>query len=239
MANAISATRTRLHPTNRTVKTIFFDLDGTLIDHFNVIHRCFVLTAGELDLTPPDLPTVRRTVGGSLPVTASRLFGEEIASTAVERFQQHFERIFLDDITVLPGVDWLLPELHDRGLQLAVFTNKTGHFSRSICTHLGFDRWLSAVIGSEDTPWRKPMPEFTQHALDRVGASAAESVMIGDSPFDVAAARAVDMPCYCVATGSHSLDQLRAEPLDGAYSDLPTLAVDVFGLDPTTAGQPA
>ena len=51
------------------MKTVLFDLDGTLIDHFTTIHRCVVFTQQQLDLPESDYDTVRATVGGSAPVT--------------------------------------------------------------------------------------------------------------------------------------------------------------------------
>jgi phosphoglycolate phosphatase len=105
-----------------------------------------------------------------------------------------------------------------------VFTNKTGHFARRIVEHLGWANRFAGVFGAEDTPWRKPEPAFTRHVIDRLGIDPATTLMIGDSPFDIAAARAGGIRVLVVATGSHSLDQLELEDADGVYPDFPALA---------------
>lgn len=220
----------------REIRTVLFDLDGTLIDHFQAIYRCYVYAQKQLGLPPADYDKVRATVGGSVPVTMSRLIGpDKDVDEAVRLFREHFDAIMFEDLHLLPGAEWLLKSLREQGLQLAVFTNKRGDPSRKIMAHLGLDRYLDATIGTLDTVWKKPDPEFTRYALETVGAEAATTVLVGDSPFDLAAATAGELPAYLVATGSHNLEelnQLDAPKPDGVYPDLLALGSALFGLEP-------
>jgi len=218
------------------MKTVLFDLDGTLIDHFTTIHRCVVFTQQQLELPESDYDTVRATVGGSAPVTLAKLLGEAYVNTALPIFQHHFEQIMFEDLIALPGSNWILNELKQRGYQLAVFTNKNGNQSRTILDFLDQAQYLDAIIGAGDTRHRKPDPEFTAHALECLTASSKDTILIGDSPFDFAAAEAGQLKTYLVATGSHSKTELAAatQPA-GIYADLYELGAALFDLTPETA----
>ena len=213
---------------------ILFDLDGTLIDHFTAIHKSIAYAQRALNLPESTYDKVRSTVGGGIVLTLNRLLGETKAQHALPHFKSHFETVMFDDAIVLPGVEALLKALKQQNKQTAVFTNKIGDHSRAILQHLGLSQHFDAVIGTADTDYRKPQPEFTQYALDRLGASASQTMMIGDSPFDYQAADCLGIPCYLVATGSHSVAQLQHETrAAGIYQDMPTLAKAVFGIQAT------
>lgn len=219
-------------PDAQNIRTVLFDLDGTLIDHFTAIYRCYKFAQETLGLPAATYDTVRATVGGSVPVTMARLVGQSQAEEATRLFREHFEDIMFEDLHLLPSAEWLLSELHQKGLKLAVFTNKSGIPSRKIMSHLKLDHYLVDTIGSLDTEWKKPEPEFTRYALDKVGADPATTILIGDSPFDIEAAKAGGLPTYVIATGSHTEEQLRAnDPApDGVFPTLLELGEEIFGL---------
>ena len=153
---------------------ILFDLDGTLIDHFTTIYKSVVFAQRELGLPETDYATVRATVGGSVPITLSKLCGEKNVPAAEPLFRQHFEEIIFDDVFILPGADWLLETLKKRGDKLGVFTNKYASHTRSVLAHLGLDQWLDVIIGTgdPDCPYRKPDPLFTAHALEQMDCAS-------------------------------------------------------------------
>lgn len=210
---------------------VFFDLDGTLIDHFEAIHLSFTYVAEQLGLDVPSFDKVVATVGGSVPVTASKLFPTADVPTAVSHFDKRFEEVMYQGARINLGGEWILEELNKRAINCAVFTNKGGEKARQICEFLGLSKWLSYIIGTGDTPTpcRKPEKEFSIYALQQLNAQAKDSLMIGDSPFDEASAKVVNMDCYLVATGSHSLEILQSETTSKVYPDLFALGESVFG----------
>lgn len=211
---------------------ILFDLDGTLIDHFSAIHRSVVFAQQKLSLPESDYAKVRATVGGSVPITLGKLCGEEHVEAALPHFKAHFEEIMYDDVEALPGSDWLLKELHSKDYKLGVFTNKLEDHSVAILEHLGLAKYLNEIIGTgHGHGYRKPDPRFTMEALERMGCSSDEAIMVGDSPYDFAAADAGCLPCYLVATGSHSAEQLKEETSAAAiYPDLYAFGSAVYSL---------
>lgn len=217
------------------IRTVLYDLDGTLVDNFGAIHLAISHTGDQLGLRPPSYETAVGAVGGGVRVTLGRLFGEAHADAAYEIFQAYFPKVALFKLEALPGAMWLLKNLHGRGLRQAVLTNKEGRNARRICEHLKMDTWLDRIVGSLDTDWIKPDARLTNRVLAAIDdrADPASAVYIGDSPYDAATAANVGMAGYLVSTGSHSAAALAEEAsgASGIYPDLYALAEDVFGLE--------
>lgn len=200
--------------------TVLFDLDGTLIDHFAAIHRCHAYAMRQLGLREPTLAEVRAVIGGGLEEAIARLAGPQYVADAMPLYLAHWEATNLQDAKLLPGARELLAALNAAGSRCAVLTNKRGKAARTVCTHLGLDSLLTGVFGALDTPWIKPDPRFVQHVLATVNGEPASTALVGDSPYDLAAAVNAGLAFYGVTTGTHSEEQLRAAGAKQVYADL-------------------
>ena len=150
-------------------QTYFFDLDGTLIDHFGAIYRAHSHTLKTLGLPEPTWEEVRSAVGGGLERAIGRLAGIDRVDEALAIYRPYWTATMLNDVQLLPGARVLLERLHAAGATLAVLTNKHGPSSRLVCDHLKITPLLRGVFGATDTPWLKPQPEFTRYALEQLG----------------------------------------------------------------------
>jgi len=224
----------KMQPSAAPIKAILYDLDGTLIDHFEAIHHAIVYAQQALGLPVSSYEKVRATVGGSIEVTMARLIGAELAPKAIPLFHTRLREIMFDYLHPLPGAAWLLEQLHARGFRQAVFTNKSGDAARALMQHLGWDRWLELVLGTLDTPWRKPAPEFSRYAIEKLGVTTAKTLLIGDSTFDIDAAASIGLRAQIVTTGSHTRAQLLAHtpPPEAIFDTLFELGAATFGLNP-------
>jgi phosphoglycolate phosphatase len=200
--------------------TFFFDLDGTLVDHFAAIHRAHVHTMRQLGLPPPTLAQVRAAVGAGLDTAIARLAGPENVAAALPIYRPYWDATMLDDVTLLPGARELLQSLHARGATLAILTNKHGPSSRLICEHLGLAPFLSGNFGATDTPWFKPQREFSDYALAKLGVPAATALLVGDSIYDAQTGKSSGFPCWCVTTGTHDAAELTTAGADKVFPDL-------------------
>lgn len=203
--------------------TLLLDLDGTLVDAFTTIHRAYCHVLPRFGRPEPSLAEVRRAVGGGLENAMRHFLPEDQIPEAVREHITYTEKILLDDVVLLPGALELVRERAAAGVTLAAFTNKRGDHSRRICAHLGLTPHLRGIFGAKDTPWIKPQPEFAAHALAALGADAASTLLVGDSPFDVAAARHGGFPCWAVTTGTHEAGPLREAGAERVFGGLPEL----------------
>lgn len=195
-------------------RTVLFDLDGTLLDHFSAIHRAHTHVRRHYGLPDATRDEVMRAIGGGLPEALKKTLGPSHAhrlEEALPVYRAYWDATMLDDAVLFPGALELLEKLHAAGAVCAVFTNKHGPSARRVCSHLGLDPLLAGVFGATDTSWLKPQPEFTAHVLRALGAEAASTALVGDSPWDIDAARLGGLGgCFAVTTGTHSADELRA-----------------------------
>jgi phosphoglycolate phosphatase len=211
-------------------RTVLFDLDGTLVDAFTTIHRAYVHTLPQFGLPAPSAEQVRRAVGGGLELAMSHFVPPDLVAAACRIHVAYTETILLDDPTLYAGALELVRGLRNQGIRTGVLTNKIGDHARAVLGHLGLAGQLDLILGARDCPWRKPSAEFTAEALRRLGGETATTCLIGDSPFDITTARHAGFPCFCVTTGTHDADTLRAAGATSVHPDLPTLAAAEFGL---------
>lgn len=203
-------------------RTVLFDLDGTLIDHLKAIHRSYCHMLPQLGYAAPTMEQVRRAIGGGLENAMLKFVPPERLQEGLAIYRPYWDRTMLDDPELMAGGRELLEWLNARGVVCGVFTNKHGPSGRKLCEHLGVMHLLRGVYGAKDTPWVKPQPEFAAHVLEALKADPATTLMLGDSPFDVEAARNGRFAdCWCVTTGTHSEAELREAGAKRVFSGLP------------------
>lgn len=199
---------------------LLIDMDGTLVDHTDTLARCFQHATRTLGHPEPTVETVKRSIGGSMPVTIQKFLPPEKIEEGKTLWRDHFDKIHLEGVNILSGSRELLESCQAANIPAAVFTNKTGRHTRAINEQEKLAPLLAFSLGAEDTPYRKPEPKFSKIAVERLDIPAQNIAMIGDSPFDIQAAKAVGMQSLCVTTGSHTQEELTAEGADQVFQNL-------------------
>ncbi len=191
-----------------------FDLDGTLIDSGPMIVASMKHAAKTV--LERDIPEAVLTaaVGGPGLTAQMRALDPERVEELVAAYREHNEPLH-DELEAFWEVVEVLPRLRAEGRRLGIVTAK-----RRATVQLAFDRLpgleanFEVVIGAEDTERHKPEPDPILEALVRMDASTEDAAYVGDSPFDVRAAKAAGVHAVAVAWGGiHDADALvREEP---------------------------
>jgi HAD superfamily hydrolase (TIGR01509 family) len=188
------------------------DVDGTLVDS-NYQHAiAWYRALRGLGETFP-IWRIHRLIGMGGDQLLPALAGDEVeARIGDEAREQQGKEVdqLLSEIAPLPGARDLLLAIKERGHRLVLASSgqqKHVDFALDLLDARGIaDAWTS----SADAEATKPAPDLLQVALKKLGAPAdADSIMIGDSIFDVQAAKAAGMPAIAVRSGGFGDDELR------------------------------
>jgi phosphoglycolate phosphatase len=148
---------------------------------------------------------------------------------AAKRFRLRFPEIMFDGLIILPGGLELIESANKANIAQVIFTNKHGDTARRVSEYAGFSKYIPICIGNTDTDWHKPQVKLTRYVLEQINASAEGACMIGDSPTDIETAHNAGLPCYCIATGAHSTDEMLEAGAEAAFNSLVELKA-AFGL---------
>ena len=208
-------------------KAILWDLDGTLIDQTAAIIRCYREVIEEMGYPMPDDNTIRRSLGGVMADTMGLFVEADRMDEACKAFRLRFPEIMFDGLILLAGGKELIERAYKAHIPQILFTNKHGDTARKISRYAGFAKYIPICIGNTDTEWKKPQLLLTQYVLEQIKVSAQGSIIIGDSPTDIAAAKNAGLACYCVATGAHSINELMEAGADAAFESLIELGLEI------------
>ena len=198
------------------MQTLFFDLDGTLIDSAVGITRCVAYSLERMG--HPGLPqqTLRSWIGPALRVSYGQLFDNaDDVERAVELYRERFEIEGWREHDIYPDIGDAVTQLHDAGHRLAVVTAKNEPHARKIVTTLPFGHRFEDIIGATPDGRISHKPELIAEALTRLNLRAEDCVMIGDRHMDIEGAAHHCMRGVGVLWGFGSEDELRDA---GAYA---------------------
>ena len=206
-----------------------FDFDGTLVDTTEMIHLSMRHATSSV-LGRDDIPreTLLANVGKPLP-RQMELIDAEKAESLLEAYRSHHEEHHDALIGEFPGVEESLARLRSAGILVAVVTSKRRlSVEMALKNFPGLRDVVDRFVTLEDTTQHKPSPEPLLRGLELLGGIPKESAAyVGDSPFDVQAAKAAGLTSVAVSWGAFSEDRLREAKPDHLVPDIAS-AVDVL-----------
>jgi phosphoglycolate phosphatase len=198
-------------------RLIAFDLDGTLIDSSRDLGESVNELLVELGAPPLPLEQVTRMIGEGAKVLIRRaLATANVPETPgdIDRFLEIYDRKLLEHTRPYEGVLDIVRAARTHA-RVAVLTNKPIAPSVKVLAGLGMRELFDDVIGSDGAYPRKPDPAGLRALMERAGASAERTLMVGDSLIDYQTARNASASCCLVAYG-FSNHTLNGVPTDGA-----------------------
>lgn len=193
---------------------VLFDFDGTVIDSGAIIiasMRHATKTVLGRDIPDEELG---RAVGGSGLVEQMRLIDPDLVDELVACYRAHNEPLHAE-LAECAGMTDVLTRLKEEGRRLGVVTAKRRETVSLAFSYLPLEHFFDVVVGADDTERHKPDPEPLRHALDLLRADPRDAVYVGDSPFDIRAAKAAGVHSVAVTWGRiHPRERLEAERPD-------------------------
>jgi len=188
------------------IRAVILDLDGTLLDTAGEITDAMDRTLDELGLPRVPAAEITAMIGRGVPKLVERVIARVgaagIEPTAmIERFEAHYAQTVGTSAPLFDGVFPGLMRLYQAGIQLAVVTNKPRFFTQRLLDRAEVARFFRAVVAGDDGVPRKPAGDMLQAACRAMGTVPRETLMLGDSDNDVAAARAAGCTVWCVPYG--------------------------------------
>ena len=173
------------------IRTVLFDLDGTLIDSIAMILASYHHTLASHGHPPVADAEWLRGVGTPLRVqlgpwarTPEEL--EKLAATYRRYNLEHHDRM----VTVFPGVVELVRRLADAGFRMGVVTSKTREGTLRGLTLAGIESWFEVLVCADDVMHPKPHRQPVDHAVAALAVEPSEALFVGDSIHDLQSGRA-------------------------------------------------
>jgi phosphoglycolate phosphatase len=213
-----------------SVRTVVFDLDGTLVDTAPDLIKALNFVLDREGVPPVPLHSARNMIGAgarrlierglevegrvATPVDITRLTGD---------FIDYYAAHIADGSRPFEGLEDALDDLAGRGYQFAVCTNKLEWLSKRLLDQLGLSARFAAICGADTFGVSKPDPAILQQTVARAGGELASTVMVGDAGPDVGVARRAGVPVVCVEFGYTDVPvaDLKPDLLIGHMRDLP------------------
>jgi phosphoglycolate phosphatase len=184
------------------IKLIIFDLDGTLVDTSIDITNALnyaLKPYGLKDLTVDD--TVKM-VGEGITRLIEKLLGDkkiQEKDDVIKKFLDYYSEHLIDYSSVYPRVRETIEKLG--GYKRAVISNKREYLSTELLGKLDLLKYFNLVIGSDTTPEKKPSAVPVIHAVTKLGVGLQESIMVGDSNYDIEAGKKAGVKTVAVTYG--------------------------------------
>jgi HAD superfamily hydrolase (TIGR01509 family) len=191
---------------------VIFDIDGTLVDSNDAHAQSWVDTFAEADYEVP-FDVVRPLIGMGadklLPKTIGVKHDSKEGKKLLARRSEIFRRKYLPHLQPLPGSRALVLRVRAEGLKPIVATSAKEDELKDLLKAAGVNDLMEEKATSSDAKRSKPDPDIVEAAIEESGIDAANLIMIGDTPYDVEAAKRAGVRAIAFRSGGWTDDKLQ------------------------------
>ena len=200
---------------------VIFDVDGTLVDT-NYLHTLAwargVRDAGETI----SMSAVHRLIGMGSDQLVEKLLGHE-SDEASDGHTAHFEKL-MEEIKAFPSASELLDEVHRRGARVVLASSASEKELDAMLEAVSpVEGSIDHIVKKDDVEESKPAPDIFSVALEDAGLEASSTLVVGDTVWDVEAAKKCDLAFVGVLTGGISWKELEEAGAIAVYADVAEL----------------
>ncbi len=202
-------------------KMVLIDVDGTLVDSVPDLAYCVDEMLTALDMSPHGEAEVRHWVGNGVERLVRRALIGQLDGEPDEALFDKAYPIFMDlykentskRSCLYPGVKEGIDYLKSSGYKLGCVTNKAEIFTHPLLKDLGIFDYFASIVSGDTLEKKKPDPLPLLYSAEKLGVTAEDSLMLGDSISDVKAARAAGFQIICMSYGyNHGVDIRESNP---------------------------
>jgi phosphoglycolate phosphatase-like HAD superfamily hydrolase len=197
---------------------VIFDMDGTLVDTFNLIAESYDYAIGSLTRKQLDGSRASGAQGYTLEEALAKGLPVSDVPKALGRFHDYFDKNFNSRANVFPGIKRSLVALRRRGVGLAVFTGQTRRATEITLQRTDLKDFFTEIVTADDVTEPKPSPEGLKLAMEGIRADPDGTVYVGDDPDDVYASRGAGVKTAAALWGSVRRNELVALQPDFTFS---------------------
>ena len=209
---------------------ILFDFDGTLFDTVEGITRSvrYALNKAGIDAEPE---TLRCFAGPPLVDKFMEEFGFDRAAAeqATADFRERYKPVGLYECRVFPGIKALLEKLRAAGKTLGIATSKPLELAEELLEREGMTALFHVICGSRPDGNNSAKWQVVERAMQLCGADAGDTVLVGDTKYDVAGAHKVGIACVAVRYGYAAEGEQESAGADCIVEDIPELEKLLLG----------
>ncbi len=207
------------------IKTIIFDLDGTLIDSSAGVIAATNFALESLGIAPRSDDEIKKFIGYPLDVMFPA-FCDAPLKELKAKFQEKARESVVPSAVPLERVEETLPLIHQAGFSMGIATTKFSLHTRLTVEKFGWQKYFRALVSGDEVARVKPAPDIILLALERLGANPATSVMVGDTINDIKAAHDAGIKAVAVRSpfGENEFTKCKPDLLLDTFFDL----VDIF-----------
>jgi phosphoglycolate phosphatase len=207
------------------IKLLMFDLDGTLVDTCRDITNALNHALNSYGLKGLTVEDTKKLVGEGLTKLVEKVLGGEkdrLRDDVLGKFLDYYQEHIADYSREYPYVRDTLEML--TGYKKAVISNKRESLSTRLLDLLGILKYFDLVVGSDTTSEKKPSAVPVIYVLQRLHVSTADALMIGDSNYDIEAARKAGVRTIAVTYGYRGRQYLAdADFVIDSFGSLPAV----------------
>ena len=209
---------------------ILFDFDGTVFDTVEGITKSVRYALNKVGIDA-ELESLRCFAGPPLVDKFMEVYGFDRAAAeqATLDFRERYNPIGLNECCVFPGIKELLEKLHAAGKTVGLATSKPQELAEELLRRESMTGLFPVICGSRPDGNNSAKWQVVQRAMELCGAAKENTILVGDTKYDVAGAHKVGIACVGVRYGYAAEGELEAAGADAIVEDLPELESFLLG----------
>ena len=209
---------------------ILFDFDGTVFDTVEGITKSVRYALNKVGIDA-ELESLRCFAGPPLVDKFMEVYGFDRAAAeqATLDFRERYNPIGLNECCVFPGIKELLEKLHAAGKTVGLATSKPQELAEELLRRESMTGLFPVICGSRPDGNNSAKWQVVQRAMELCGAAKENTILVGDTKYDVAGAHKVGIACVGVRYGYAAEGELEAAGADAVVEDIPALEKFLLG----------